>query len=216
MKWPGAARECGREPRQRKSWSPRSTAAEFAGRRSLKIRKLRVTTGWNVRCGVLVNDIGPTGKRATTVGPADATAARQRSIPSRHEYRMPDLANDISYLDASLRFPLTPRLALRLIYRNQWESVRDWHYLKVDTTPVITANVNNPPTRVMLDSDPQDYRGQLVWRHAPDQALNRPALLPLHAIKTVRCLGSRRCRVRRVVRPFRRRLRSTRRKDQVR
>ena len=73
-------------------------------------------------------------------------------------YRMPDLANDISYLDASLRFPLTPRLALRLIYRNQWESVRDWHYLKVDTTPVITANVNNPPAQVMLDSGPQDYR----------------------------------------------------------
>ena len=73
-------------------------------------------------------------------------------------YRMPDLAADISYLDASLRFPLTPRLALRLVYRNQWESIRDWHYNKVDTTPVITANVNNPPTLLMLDSGPQDYR----------------------------------------------------------
>jgi hypothetical protein len=73
-------------------------------------------------------------------------------------YRMPDLAADISYLDASLRFPLTPRLALRLIYRNQWESIRDWHYNRVDTTPVITANVNNPPTLLMLDSGPQDYR----------------------------------------------------------
>jgi hypothetical protein len=71
---------------------------------------------------------------------------------------MPDLAADISYLDASLRFPLTPRLALRLIYRNQWESIRDWHYNRVDTTPVITANVNNPPTLLMLDSGPQDYR----------------------------------------------------------
>lgn len=73
-------------------------------------------------------------------------------------YRMPDLATDISYLDASLRFPLTPRLALRLIYRNQWESIRDWHYNRVDTTPVVTANVNNPPTLLMLDSGPQDYR----------------------------------------------------------
>ena len=73
-------------------------------------------------------------------------------------YRMPDLAADISYLDASLRFPLTPRLGLRLVYRNQWESIRDWHYNRVDTTPVITANVNNPPTLLMLDSGPQDYR----------------------------------------------------------
>jgi hypothetical protein len=73
-------------------------------------------------------------------------------------YRMPDLATDISYLDASLRFPLTPRLALRLVYRNQWESIRDWHYNRVDTTPVITANVNNPPTLLMLDSGPLDYR----------------------------------------------------------
>lgn len=72
--------------------------------------------------------------------------------------RMPDLATDISYLDASLRFPLTNRVALRLVYRNQWESVRDWHYQKVDTTPVITANVNNPPTLLMLDSGPKDYR----------------------------------------------------------
>jgi len=72
--------------------------------------------------------------------------------------RMPDLATDISYLDASLRFPLTPRLSLRLVYRNQWEAIRDWHYQKVDTTPVVTANVNAPPTIVVLDSGPKDYR----------------------------------------------------------
>ena len=72
--------------------------------------------------------------------------------------RMPDLATDISYLDANLRFPLTERVALRLVYRNQWEAVRDWHYQKVDTTPVVTNNVNNPPTIVVLDSGPKDYR----------------------------------------------------------
>lgn len=72
--------------------------------------------------------------------------------------RMPDLAADISYLDASLRFPLTPRLALRLVYRNQGESIRDWHYNRVDPTPVITAKVNNPPPLLKLDSGPQDYR----------------------------------------------------------
>lgn len=72
--------------------------------------------------------------------------------------RLPDLATDISYLDESLRFPLTDRLALRLVYRNQWEAVRDFHYQQVDKTPVVTANVNNPPTIVVLDSGPKDYR----------------------------------------------------------
>lgn len=72
--------------------------------------------------------------------------------------RMPDLATDISYLDASLRFPLTDRLALRFIYRNQWEAVRDWHYRNLAATPVVTANVANPPAVVVLDGGAQDYR----------------------------------------------------------
>ncbi len=72
--------------------------------------------------------------------------------------RMPDLATDISYLDASLRYALTDRVALRLVYRNQWEAIRDWHYRNLAATPVVTANVANPPTVVILDSGPQDYR----------------------------------------------------------
>jgi hypothetical protein len=72
--------------------------------------------------------------------------------------RMPDMAIDASYLDASLRFPLTPRFSARLIYRNQWERIRDWHYRNLDGTPVVAANPANAPTLVGLDGGPMDYR----------------------------------------------------------
>ena len=73
--------------------------------------------------------------------------------------RMPDLATDTSYLDASLRIPLTARLALRLIYRNQWETIRDWHYQNLNSTPVVLGNnANAAPTAVILDGGPTDYR----------------------------------------------------------
>src|SRR6185436_13467366 len=39
--------------------------------------------------------------------------------------RMPDLATNVNYLDASLRVPLTDRLSARLIYRYQKETIRD-------------------------------------------------------------------------------------------
>jgi hypothetical protein len=71
---------------------------------------------------------------------------------------MPDMAIDASYLDASLRFPLTPRFSARLIYRNQWERIRDWHYRNLDGTPVVAANPANAPTLVGLDGGPMDYR----------------------------------------------------------
>ena len=72
--------------------------------------------------------------------------------------RMPDLATDVSYLDASLRFPLTDRLSARLVYRNQKESIRDWHYRNLEATPVVAPNPANAPTVVVLDSGPYDYR----------------------------------------------------------
>jgi hypothetical protein len=73
--------------------------------------------------------------------------------------RMPDLALDINYLDASLRFPLTERLAARLLYRFQKESIRDWHYRNLDATPVVLGGqgAGALPTAVVLDGGPDDY-----------------------------------------------------------
>jgi hypothetical protein len=72
--------------------------------------------------------------------------------------RFPDMATDVNYLDASLRIPLTTRFSARLIYRYQKEVIRDWHYLNLDTTPVVVGNANAAPTAVMLDGGPQSYR----------------------------------------------------------
>lgn len=74
--------------------------------------------------------------------------------------RMPDLATDVSYLDASLRIPLTNRFSARLVYRFQKEAIRDWHYRNLDATPVVLAggNANATPTAVMLDGGPADYK----------------------------------------------------------
>ncbi|MCX6955711.1 MAG: MtrB/PioB family outer membrane beta-barrel protein [Verrucomicrobia bacterium] len=72
--------------------------------------------------------------------------------------RMPDMATDVNYLDASLRIPLTTRFSARLIYRYQKEVIRDWHYLNLAATPVVAANVNATPTAVVLDGGPQSYR----------------------------------------------------------
>jgi hypothetical protein len=74
--------------------------------------------------------------------------------------RMPDLATDTNYLDASLRFPLTERLSARLVYRYQKESIRDWHYRNLDATPVVLGGggANALPTALILDGGPYDYR----------------------------------------------------------
>ena len=74
--------------------------------------------------------------------------------------RMPDLATDTSYLDASLRVPLTPRLAARLVYRHQKEVIRDWHYRNLDSTPVALGGqgAGALPTAVNLDGGPEDYK----------------------------------------------------------
>ena len=74
--------------------------------------------------------------------------------------RMPDLATDFNYLDASLRFPLTERLSARLIYRYQKETIRDLHYRNLDASPVVLGGNGAAalPTAVMLDGGPQDYK----------------------------------------------------------
>jgi hypothetical protein len=74
--------------------------------------------------------------------------------------RMPDLATDVNYLDASFRLPLTDRLSARLVYRYQKETIRDWHYQNLDTTPVVLGGNGAAalPTAVMLDGGPQNYR----------------------------------------------------------
>jgi len=72
---------------------------------------------------------------------------------------MPDLATDMSYLDASLRIPLADRLSARLVYRYQKEAIRDWHYRNVDQTPVVPGGTAAAlPTAVLLDGGPDDYR----------------------------------------------------------
>jgi hypothetical protein len=76
--------------------------------------------------------------------------------------RLPDLAFDSDYLDASVRFPLTARLSARLVYRHQREAIRDWHYRNLDTTAVVTGgNAGALPTAVLLDAGPADY--QVNW-----------------------------------------------------
>lgn len=74
--------------------------------------------------------------------------------------RMPDLATDIHYLDASLRVPLSPRFSARLIYRHQREDIRDWHYTGLAATPVVLGGggAGALPTAIQLDGGPQNYR----------------------------------------------------------
>lgn len=71
--------------------------------------------------------------------------------------RMPDMATDINYLDATLRFQLTERLSCRFIYRYQREDIRDWHYQNLDSTPVVIGNPAAAPTAVILDGGPHNY-----------------------------------------------------------
>lgn len=71
--------------------------------------------------------------------------------------RLPDMATDINYLDATLSFQLTPRLSCRFVYRYQKESIRDWHYQNLDSTPVVLATPAAAPTAVILDGGPHDY-----------------------------------------------------------
>lgn len=73
--------------------------------------------------------------------------------------RMPDLATDIGYLDASLRIPLTKVFSARLVYRHQKETIRDWHYTNLYATPIVPgANANALPTALPLDGGPQDFK----------------------------------------------------------
>ncbi len=74
--------------------------------------------------------------------------------------RMPDLATDINYLDASLRVPLSPSWAVRFVYRHQAEAIRDWHYYGLAMTPVVlnNGNANATPTAAILDAGPTNYR----------------------------------------------------------
>lgn len=73
--------------------------------------------------------------------------------------RMPDLATDVGYLDASLSIPLTARITTRLFYRYQKESIRDWHYRNLAATPIVPgANAAALPNVLMLDAGPYDYR----------------------------------------------------------
>lgn len=65
---------------------------------------------------------------------------------------MPDMATDTNYLDASLRIPLSPRFAARLIYRYQKEIICDWHYQNLNGTPVVLGNNTAAvPTSIQLD-----------------------------------------------------------------
>ncbi|HEY4246490.1 MAG TPA: MtrB/PioB family outer membrane beta-barrel protein [Lacunisphaera sp.] len=71
--------------------------------------------------------------------------------------RLPDMATDVNYLDATLRFQLTERLSCRFVYRYQRENIRDWHYQNLESTPVVTASPASLPTAVILDGGPQNY-----------------------------------------------------------
>ena len=74
--------------------------------------------------------------------------------------RMPDLATDARYLDASFRYPLTARITARFLYRYQTESIRDWHYQNLDALPVVPAanGAAGLPTVVALDGGRYNYR----------------------------------------------------------
>ena len=74
--------------------------------------------------------------------------------------RMPDLATDARYLDASFRYPLTARITARFLYRYQTETIRDWHYQNLDALPVVPAanGAAGLPTVVALDGGRYNYR----------------------------------------------------------
>jgi hypothetical protein len=73
---------------------------------------------------------------------------------------MPDLVTDTDYLNASLRYALTERWAVRFVCRYQQERIRDWHYQGIDTTPVV-GNPAALPTAVILDGGPHNYK--VTW-----------------------------------------------------
>ncbi len=70
---------------------------------------------------------------------------------------LPDMTTAINYLDVILRFQLTPRLSCRFVYRYQQESINDWHYQNLDSTPVVVASPSAAPTAVILDGGPHNY-----------------------------------------------------------
>ena len=75
--------------------------------------------------------------------------------------RMPDLATDIGYLDASLRIPINATWTARLQFRHQREEIRDWHYTGLATTQVVPGNnAAALPTATLLDGGPTDFRVQ--------------------------------------------------------
>src|SRR5690606_11739495 len=69
----------------------------------------------------------------------------------------PDLRFRQNIAEASLVYPLSRQLALRLLLRHEDGEIRDWHYDGVEANPVPAAN-----QQTYLDAGPSDYRALVV------------------------------------------------------
>lgn len=82
------------------------------------------------------------------VGLANNITAAQRALAGSG---MPDLITRQTFVDANVLVPVSKRVSLRVVYRHERGSVRDWHYDGVAATPTAGGVV-------YLDSGPQDYK----------------------------------------------------------
>ena len=75
---------------------------------------------------------------------------------------MPDITVIQNIFDASLVVPVSRQIAVRMLYRYESGSIRDWHYQGLDASPIAAATVTTLPTAVVLDGGPLDYRVNVI------------------------------------------------------
>jgi hypothetical protein len=76
---------------------------------------------------------------------------------------MPDIVTIQNIFDASLLVPVTPQVSMRLLYRYETGSIRDWHYQNIEGSPVVLGATGAAalPVAVILDGGPQDYKASV-------------------------------------------------------
>ena len=95
-----------------------------------------------------------------TYTPGGAIAA---GVATAAGNRQPDITIIQNIFDASLVVPFSRQVALRVLYRYESGSIRDWHYQNIEGTPVVLSagGAGALPTAVVLDGGPQDFHASV-------------------------------------------------------